>query len=121
MSRIDIAELNDFLHGLRSSNAEAKAMIRKIKEEAMDYAQDNRLKGKQLVPPNDILRVPIQVFARASLRHWMKAKSDYRNIFASSGAKWIVRLPLELMQKSYKKQWPKLASYSEKKKTCIDN
>ncbi|HHH5894920.1 TPA: hypothetical protein ACP2KL_002657, partial [Listeria monocytogenes] len=27
MSRIDIAELNDFLHGLRSSNAEAKAMI----------------------------------------------------------------------------------------------
>ncbi|WP_394809945.1 hypothetical protein, partial [Listeria seeligeri] len=25
MSRIDIAELNDFLHGLRSSNAEAKA------------------------------------------------------------------------------------------------
>ncbi|EPE3000655.1 hypothetical protein, partial [Listeria monocytogenes] len=24
MSRIDIAELNDFLHGLRSSNAEAK-------------------------------------------------------------------------------------------------
>ncbi|EPG1330039.1 hypothetical protein E1S12_002347, partial [Listeria monocytogenes] len=25
---MDIAELNDFLHGLRSSNAEAKAMIR---------------------------------------------------------------------------------------------
>ncbi|EAF5052089.1 hypothetical protein C2W34_09160 [Listeria monocytogenes] len=46
MSRIDIAELNDFLHGLRSSNAEAKAMIRKIKEAAMDYAQDNRLKGE---------------------------------------------------------------------------
>lgn len=45
MSRIDIAELNDFLHGLRSSNAEAKAMIRKIKEAAMDYAQDDRLKG----------------------------------------------------------------------------
>ncbi|EBI2479849.1 hypothetical protein HCD36_001951 [Listeria monocytogenes] len=46
MSRIDIAELNDFLHGLRSSNAEAKAMIRQIKEAAMDYAQDNRLKGE---------------------------------------------------------------------------
>lgn len=46
MSRIDIAELNDFLHGLRSSNAEAKEMIRKIKEAAMDYAQDNRLKGE---------------------------------------------------------------------------
>ncbi|EAD7748368.1 hypothetical protein AB536_14805, partial [Listeria monocytogenes] len=46
MSRIDIAELNDFLHGLRSSNAEAKAMIRKIKEAAMDYAQDDRLKGE---------------------------------------------------------------------------
>ncbi|WP_245184885.1 LXG domain-containing protein, partial [Listeria monocytogenes] len=46
MSRIDIAELNDFLHGLRSSNAEAKAMIRKIKEAAMDYAQDNSLKGE---------------------------------------------------------------------------
>ncbi|EHC1584410.1 hypothetical protein JT374_002532 [Listeria monocytogenes] len=45
MSRIDIAELNDFLHGLRSSNAEAKAMIRKIKEAAMDYSQDDRLKG----------------------------------------------------------------------------
>lgn len=39
MSRIDMAELNDFLHGLRSSNAEAKAMIRKIKEAAMDYAR----------------------------------------------------------------------------------
>ncbi|EPC3703349.1 hypothetical protein U4V85_002890 [Listeria monocytogenes] len=46
MSRIDIAELNDFLHGLRSSNAEAKAMIRKIKEAAMDYVQDNSLKGE---------------------------------------------------------------------------
>ncbi|MBC2262371.1 hypothetical protein HCB45_12340 [Listeria sp. FSL L7-0091] len=46
MSRIDIAELNDFLHSLRSSNAEAKAMIRKIKEAAMDYAQDNSLKGE---------------------------------------------------------------------------
>lgn len=46
MSRIDIAELNDFLHGLRSSNVEAKAMIRQIKEAAMDYAQDNRLKGE---------------------------------------------------------------------------
>ncbi|HAO5741464.1 TPA: hypothetical protein IQC28_002498 [Listeria monocytogenes] len=46
MSRIDIAELNDFLHGLRSSNAEAKAMIRQIKEAAMDYAQDNSLKGE---------------------------------------------------------------------------
>ncbi|MBC1568160.1 hypothetical protein HCJ20_04445 [Listeria sp. FSL L7-1425] len=46
MSRIDIAELNDFLHGLRSSNAEAKAMIRQIKEAAMDYSQDDRLKGE---------------------------------------------------------------------------
>ncbi|EAF8357666.1 hypothetical protein KLP99_002929 [Listeria monocytogenes] len=46
MSRIDIAELNDFLYGLRSSNAEAKALIRKIKEAAMDYAQDNSLKGE---------------------------------------------------------------------------
>ncbi|EAE5346242.1 hypothetical protein HH541_001612 [Listeria monocytogenes] len=46
MSRIDMAELNDFLHGLRSSNAEAKAMIRKIKEAAMDYSQDDRLKGE---------------------------------------------------------------------------
>lgn len=45
MSRIDIAELNDFLHGLRTSNAEAKGMIRKIKEAAMDYTQDNSLKG----------------------------------------------------------------------------
>lgn len=46
VSRIDMAELNDFLHGLRSSNAEAKAMIRKIKEAAMDYSQDDRLKGE---------------------------------------------------------------------------
>ncbi|MBC1486127.1 hypothetical protein HB897_07800 [Listeria seeligeri] len=45
MSRIDMAELNDFLHGLRTSNAEAKGMIRKIKEAAMDYTQDNSLKG----------------------------------------------------------------------------
>ncbi len=45
MSRIDIAELNDFLHGLRTSNAEAKGIIRKIKEAAMDYTQDNSLKG----------------------------------------------------------------------------
>ncbi|MBC1470726.1 T7SS effector LXG polymorphic toxin [Listeria seeligeri] len=45
MSRIDIAELNDFLHGLRTSNAEAKGMIRKIKEAAMDYTQNHSLKG----------------------------------------------------------------------------
>lgn len=46
MSRIDIAELNDFLHGLRSSNAEAKTMINQIKDAVMDYSQDNCLKGE---------------------------------------------------------------------------
>ncbi|MBM5721781.1 hypothetical protein D8X92_13890 [Listeria ivanovii] len=45
MSRIDIAELNEFLHGLRTSNAEAKEMVRKIKEAATNYSQDNSLKG----------------------------------------------------------------------------
>lgn len=45
MSRIDIAELNDFLHGLRSSNAEAKDMIGNITQAAADYAQDESLKG----------------------------------------------------------------------------
>ncbi|MBF2461924.1 hypothetical protein ICI39_06140 [Listeria welshimeri] len=45
MSRIDIAELNDFLHDLRSSNAEAKTMIKQIKEAAIHYTQDNSLKG----------------------------------------------------------------------------
>ncbi|MEE9782988.1 T7SS effector LXG polymorphic toxin [Listeria seeligeri] len=45
MSRIDIAELNDFLHGLRTSNTEAKEMVRKIKEAAMDYTQNHSLKG----------------------------------------------------------------------------
>ncbi|WP_227878942.1 hypothetical protein, partial [Listeria monocytogenes] len=34
MSRIDIAELNGFLQGLRSSNAEAKKMIRGIQQAA---------------------------------------------------------------------------------------
>lgn len=46
MSRIDIAELNDFLHGLRSSNAAAKEMVEKIKEATTEYAQDNSLKGE---------------------------------------------------------------------------
>ncbi|WP_421648217.1 T7SS effector LXG polymorphic toxin [Listeria ivanovii] len=46
MSRIDIAELNEFLHGLRSSNAEAKDMIKKIKEAAIDYSQENSLTGE---------------------------------------------------------------------------
>ncbi len=45
MSRIDIAELNDFLHGLRTSNTEVKEMVRKIKEAAMDYTQNHSLKG----------------------------------------------------------------------------
>lgn len=40
MSRIDIAELNGFLQGLRSSNAEAKKMIRGIQQAASKYAQD---------------------------------------------------------------------------------
>ncbi|EKT6042427.1 LXG domain-containing protein [Listeria monocytogenes] len=45
MSRIDIAELNEFLHGLRSSNAEAKDMMGNITQAAADYAQDDSLKG----------------------------------------------------------------------------
>ncbi len=45
MSRIDIAELNEFLHGLRSSNAEAKDMMGKISQAVADYAQDESLKG----------------------------------------------------------------------------
>ncbi|MBC1376261.1 hypothetical protein HCB45_10835 [Listeria sp. FSL L7-0091] len=46
MSRIDIAELNDFLQGLQSSNAEAKKMIRGIQQAASKYAQDKSLKGQ---------------------------------------------------------------------------
>ncbi|MBC2126604.1 T7SS effector LXG polymorphic toxin [Listeria marthii] len=46
MSRIDIAELNDFLQGLRSSNAEAKKMIRGIQQAASKYAQDKSLTGQ---------------------------------------------------------------------------
>ncbi|MBC6116853.1 hypothetical protein HCA24_10365 [Listeria innocua] len=46
MSRIDIAELNHFLQGLRSSNAEAKKMIREIQQAASKYAQDKSLKGQ---------------------------------------------------------------------------
>ncbi|HAB0009139.1 TPA_asm: hypothetical protein GIN74_07010 [Listeria monocytogenes] len=46
MSRIDIAELNDFLQGLRSSNAEVKKMIRGIQQAASKYAQDKSLKGQ---------------------------------------------------------------------------
>ncbi|MBC1351691.1 hypothetical protein HB837_04450 [Listeria innocua] len=46
MSRIDIAELNDFLKGLRSSNAEAKKMIHGIQQAASKYAQDKSLKGQ---------------------------------------------------------------------------
>ncbi|ARM72020.1 hypothetical protein LMxysn_0385 [Listeria monocytogenes] len=46
MSRIDIAELNDFLQGLRSSNAEVKKMIRGIQQAASKYTQDKSLKGQ---------------------------------------------------------------------------
>lgn len=46
MSRIDIVELNGFLQGLRSSNAEAKKMIRGIQQAASKYAQDKSLKGQ---------------------------------------------------------------------------
>ncbi|HAA0622158.1 TPA_asm: hypothetical protein GDN66_14070, partial [Listeria monocytogenes] len=46
MSRIDIAELNGFLQGLRSSNAEAKKMIRGIQQAASKYAQDKSLTGQ---------------------------------------------------------------------------
>ncbi|MBC1385926.1 hypothetical protein HB829_00790 [Listeria innocua] len=46
MSRIDIAELNHFLQGLRSSNAEAKNMVRGIQQAASKYAQDKSLKGQ---------------------------------------------------------------------------
>ncbi|HBI6856634.1 LXG domain-containing protein [Listeria seeligeri] len=45
MSRIDIAELNEFLHGLRSSNAEAKDMMGNITQAAANYTQDDSLKG----------------------------------------------------------------------------
>ncbi|EAD1457790.1 hypothetical protein RI62_14520, partial [Listeria monocytogenes] len=46
MSRIDIAELNGFLQGLRSSNAEAKKMIRGIQQAASKFAQDKSLTGQ---------------------------------------------------------------------------
>lgn len=46
MSRIDIAELNGFLQGLRSSNAEVKKMIRGIQQAASKYAQDKSLTGQ---------------------------------------------------------------------------
>ncbi|MDT0001454.1 T7SS effector LXG polymorphic toxin [Listeria cossartiae subsp. cayugensis] len=46
MSRIDIAELNGFLQELRSSNAEAKKMIRGIQQAASKYTQDKSLKGQ---------------------------------------------------------------------------
>ncbi|EKF1959362.1 hypothetical protein OYM88_001830 [Listeria monocytogenes] len=46
MSRIDIAELNEFLHNLKSSNDEARKMLGKVQKVANAYATDTSLKGK---------------------------------------------------------------------------
>lgn len=48
MSRIDIAELNGFLHNLKSSNDEARRMLVKVQEVANAYATDTSLKGKAI-------------------------------------------------------------------------
>lgn len=48
MSRIDIAELNEFLHNLKSSNDEARRMLGKMQEVTNAYATDTSLKGKAI-------------------------------------------------------------------------
>ncbi|MBF2504242.1 T7SS effector LXG polymorphic toxin [Listeria marthii] len=48
MSRIDIAELNEFLHNLKSSNDEARSMLGKVQEVTNAYATDTSLKGKAI-------------------------------------------------------------------------
>ncbi|AIS61076.1 Bacillus transposase protein [Listeria ivanovii subsp. londoniensis] len=46
MSRIDIAELTEFLHILKKSNDEARTMLKNIQTAAEEYATDTSLKGK---------------------------------------------------------------------------
>ncbi|WP_246456493.1 hypothetical protein [Listeria immobilis] len=45
MSRIDIAELTEFLHNLKKSNEEARTMLKNIQTAA---ATDTSLKGKAI-------------------------------------------------------------------------
>ncbi|EUJ27748.1 T7SS effector LXG polymorphic toxin [Listeria grayi] len=46
MSRIDIAEVTAFHRDLQQMNREARSAIQKMKQAAMNYAQDNSLKGQ---------------------------------------------------------------------------
>ncbi|MGC9340804.1 T7SS effector LXG polymorphic toxin [Listeria ivanovii] len=46
MSRIDIAELTEFLHNLKKSNEEARTMLKNIQTAAEEYSTDTSLKGK---------------------------------------------------------------------------
>ncbi|MBC1515422.1 T7SS effector LXG polymorphic toxin [Listeria immobilis] len=48
MSRIDIAELTEFLHNLKKSNEEARTMLKNIQTAAEEYATDTSLKGKAI-------------------------------------------------------------------------
>ncbi len=121
VSRIDIAELNDFLHGLRSSNAEAKAMIRKIKEAAMDYAQDNRLKGEAVSTSKRYFSSTYTSICQSIIEALDESEERLAQYIREFGSQVDSSPSARLMQKSYKKRWPRLASYSEKKKTCIDN
>lgn len=46
MSRIDIAEVTAFHRDLQQMNREARSAIQKMEQAAMNYAQDNSLKGE---------------------------------------------------------------------------
>ncbi|EKD7143324.1 hypothetical protein OSE20_002881 [Listeria innocua] len=46
MSRIDIAEVTAFHRDLQQMNREARSAIQKMEQAAMNYAQDNSLKGQ---------------------------------------------------------------------------
>lgn len=64
MSRIDVAELTEFLHNLKKSNDEARTMLKNIQAAAEEYATDTSLKGKAVTASQTYFRETYPVLCK---------------------------------------------------------
>ncbi len=105
MSRIDIAELNEFLHNLKSSNDEARRMLGKMQEVTNAYATDTSLKGKAIETSQAYFDQTYSVICKSLIEALDESEERLERYIREFGeqvdSSYNARIDAEMLQEQY--------------------
>ncbi|MBC1412635.1 transposase [Listeria welshimeri] len=104
MSRIDIQEITQFLHGLKKSNDEAREMIQGIQNQVEEYSSDTTIKGKAVEASQQYYNKTYSVICKTIIEALNESenslKSYIQDFSVQVDSSFDARIDAELLQEA---------------------